>query len=68
MIDKIKEKIQGYKGKEIRFRYNGSRNQIEEFKGTITSCYKCLFLIEGDNFSKTFTYSDVLTGVLEVNI
>ena len=68
MIEKVKEEIKSYEGKTLKFRYNGSRNQIEEFTGIITNCYKCLFLIKGDNFSKTFTYSDVLTGSLEVNI
>ena len=68
MIEKIKDEIQSFEGKTIKFRYNGSRNQTEEFEGIITKCYKCLFLIESRNFSKTFTYSDILTGVLEVNI
>lgn len=68
MIDKIKEKVKSYEGIPIKFKYNGSRNQIEIFEGTITNCYKCLFLIKGNNFSKTFTYSDVLTGLLEINI
>ena len=68
MIEKIKNKIKEYKGKKIKFRYNGSRNQIQEFEGIVTKCYKNLFLIEGENFIKTYTYSDVLTGILEINI
>lgn len=68
MIEKVKEKVKNYEGKSIKFRYNGSRNQIEIFNGTITKCYKNLFLIKGENFSKTFTYSDILTGLLEINI
>lgn len=68
MIEKVKEKIENLRGETIKFRYNGSRNQVDEFEGKIVNCYKCLFLIKGSNFTKTFTYSDVLTGVLEVNI
>lgn len=68
MIEKIKQDLKQYKGKRIKFKYKGSRNQVEVFEGKITKCYKSLFLIEGDNFSKTFTYSDILTKILEINI
>lgn len=68
MIDKIKSDIKDLMGKKIKFRYNGSRNQIEEFEGVITDCYKSLFLIKVGDINKTYTYSDVLTGLLNVNI
>lgn len=68
MIDKIKKEISDLKGKNIRFRYNGSRNQIEVFEGVIVNCYKSLFVIKVDKINKSFTYSDVLIGVLDVNI
>ena len=68
MIEKVREKVLEYKDKKIKFKYNGSRNQIEIFEGKIIKCYKNLFLIKGDNFTKTYTYSDVLIGLLEINI
>ena len=68
MIEKVKEKVFEYKDKKVKFKYNGSRNQIEIFEGTIRKCYKNIFLIKGENFTKTYTYSDVLTGLLEINI
>ena len=68
MIDKVKEKIIELKGKKIRFRYNGSRNQIEEFEGVIINCYKSLFTIKVEQITKSFSYSDVLIGILDVNI
>ena len=68
MIEKIKQDLKQYENKKIKFKYKGSRNQVEIFEGTIIKCYKSLFLIKGDSFSKTFTYSDVLTKVLEINI
>lgn len=68
MIDKIRNDMLALKNKKIMFRYNGSRNQIEEFEGIITSCYNYIFIIDSDNIKKSFSYSDVLIGVLDVNI
>lgn len=68
MISKVKEKVLSFKDKKIKFRYNGSRNQIEEFEGVIVNCYNYVFVIELDNMTKSFSYSDVLIGTLEVNI
>lgn len=68
MIEKIKKEINELKGKKVKFRYNGSRNQIEEFYGVITNCYKSLFVIKVGDINKSYTYSDVLIGLLNVNI
>ena len=68
-IDLIKEKIESCKGKELQFRFNGARNQTEEFDGTIVNTYPFVFLvrIEDDNQSiKSFSYSDVLMDHLEI--
>ena len=50
------------------FRYNGSRNQIEEFSGKITACYKFVFIIDTGDIVKSFSYSDVLIGALDIDI
>ena len=68
MIDKVRNNMMLLKDKRIKFRYNGSRNQIEEFEGVITDCYNYVFIIVLDNKRKSFSYSDVLIGVLDVNI
>lgn len=68
MIEKIKGNVEKFKGKCIKFRYNGSRNQVEEFEGRIKECYNCVFVIDTGNISRSFSYSDVLIGVLELNI
>ena len=64
MIDRVRNNILSLRGKKINFRYNGSRNQIEEFEGVISGCYKFVFTIDVDNFSRSFSYSDVLIGTL----
>ena len=61
-IDKIKNKIDSYKGHVISFRFNGSRNQIEEFSATIVDTYPAIFTVRvvDSNFVKSFSYSDIL--------
>ena len=68
MINKIKNDLIKLKGKEIRFRYNGTRNQIEEFDGIIKECYDYVFIIDLGYMNRSFSYSDILIGALEVNI
>ncbi len=68
MIDNVRKKVLDLLGKSIRFRSNGSRNQIEEFNGVIIKCYKNVFLIECESFNRSYSYSDVLIGFLEIDI
>ena len=69
MINKIKEDIKNQKGKKLKFRFNGARNQIEEFEGIIVETYNYIFTIKimnDKNELKSFTYSDVLIDNLEI--
>ena len=61
-IDKIKDKVDLCIGKEMNFRFNGSRNQIEEFIGYIDNLYPNVFTIRvcDNNRIKSFSYNDVL--------
>ena len=68
MIDKVRNDMLALKDKKIKFRYNGSRNQIEEFEGVITGCYNYVFIIDLGYIKRSFSYSDVLIGILDVNI
>ena len=69
MINKVKEDIKNKKGKKYHFRFNGARNQIEEFDGIITEVYNHIFIIKtigNKNEIKTFTYNDVLIENIEI--
>ena len=69
MINKIKEDIKNKKGEKYHFKFNGSRNQIEEFDGIIVEVYNYIFTIRTVNEKrelKSFTYSDVLIDNLEI--
>lgn len=63
MIEKIKSEIKSNVGKTVKFKFNGARNQVEEFTGTIESTYNYIFIIrvnDENNTLRSFTYSDVL--------
>lgn len=69
MIAHIKNKLEKEIGKPLHFRFNGARNQIEEFEGCIENTYNFIFTIKtfGENERlKSFTYSDILTLSLEI--
>ncbi|MBR3661500.1 MAG: Veg family protein [Bacilli bacterium] len=68
MISKIKDNLIELQGKPLHFRFNGARNQIEEFDGCIENTYNYIFTIklDGDSRIKSFTYSDVLIENLEI--
>ena len=46
MISKIREDIQNKKGEKLHFKFNGARNQIEEFDGMIIDTYNYIFTIK----------------------
>lgn len=69
MIEKIKEQVDSNKGKTLSFRFNGARNQVEEFDGEIVHTYPGVFLVQvcDENGSiKSFSYTDILTLHLEM--
>lgn len=67
-ITKIKEDLTIRKGKKLKFRFNGSRNQIEEFFGEIVSTHDSIFVIKlrDKEGVKSFSYSDILIKKLVV--
>ena len=70
-INKIKMNLEKNKGKKLRFKFNGARNQTEEFCGVLEGTYNYIFTIrltENDNIIKSFSYADVLTDSLEIFI
>ena len=69
MINKIKDDIENKKGEKLHFKFNGARNQIEEFEGIIVEAYNYIFTIKTVSDKeelKSFTYSDVLIDNLEI--
>ncbi len=68
-IETIKEKLSEEEGKTLHFRFNGARNQKEEFQGEIIKLYPAVFLVrvlDERDLVKSFSYSDVLIDTLEI--
>lgn len=68
MINKIKEEVSNKKGQVLKFRHNGARNQVEEFRGIIVETYNYIFTIKTIEKEeiKSFAYSDLLIDNLEI--
>lgn len=67
-IDIVRNNIKQIRGKDYNFRFNGNRNQVEEFNGVITDCYPAIFIIESkeDMKVRSFSYNDIITSSLEI--
>ena len=68
-IKNIKIDLEKNKGKILRFKFKGSRNQIEEFSGTIENMYNNIFVVrlsDSNQQIKSFSYADVLTESLQI--
>lgn len=67
-IDVVRNNIEQKKGKSYSFRFNGNRNQVEEFDGIIIHTYPAIFIIESKDEDKirAFSYNDIITSSLEI--
>lgn len=67
MLDKIKEEVRSNLNISKRFIFHGTRNQIEEFEGVISALYPAVFVVTvEENKVRSFSYSDLLIGNLEI--
>ena len=67
MIIKIKNDIFNKKNKFYKFKINNIRNKSEIICGCICEVYDKVFVIKTiDGINHSFAYSDVLTGVIEI--
>lgn len=67
MISKVKEKVRDCLGKKKSFVFNGSRNQVDKFEGTITAMYPGIFIITLETGGvRSYSYSDLLISNLEI--
>ncbi len=70
---KIRKEIENLIGTRVILRANKGRKRIVTRKGVIVSSHPSLFVVEvGNEFGGTrkvsYTYTDVLTGTVEVTI
>lgn len=68
MIDKIKKDIISKRGLIYKFKINNIRNKSEYVVGKISEVYDRVFVVKSDdNKCISFTYSDILTGNVEIH-
>ncbi len=68
-IETVKKTVKEKTGETLHFKFNGSRNQVEEFTGEIIETYPSIFLIrliESPQKIKTFTYNDLVMENLQI--
>lgn len=67
MINKIRNELNINKLKRLKVKVNNARNKPEFFEGNISEIYERIFIIRCDNnIRKSFSYSDVLIGNIEI--
>lgn len=66
-LDDIKRKLIELKGKQINLQNNRGRNKIEKYNGCVENIYPAVFTFKSDKIYKTFSYSDVLCGVVKID-
>lgn len=68
VIDKIKLDISSKLNKKVNIKINNIRNKAEIFEGVIKELYSRIFVVETiDGIKRSFNYSDILTGNIELD-
>ncbi len=66
-LDNIKHQINELRGCEVNLKVNEGRKKIKHYLAKIDATYPSVFcVIECDGTVKTFSYSDVLCGDVEI--
>lgn len=68
-IEKIKNTMKNNLGREIKLKFNGSRNKIEYYNAVLKDVYNNVFIVQLKNEYnevKSFSYKDILTNTLEI--
>ena len=68
----VKKELFDHVGDVVKIKYSLGRNKYEEYEAIIKEMYNYVFLVEcetnsGINYTKSFTYTDVLTMVIKID-
>ena len=71
-IYNVKREIFDHVGDTIKIKYSLGRNKYEEYNAVLKELYNYVFLVEcetisGINYTKSFTYTDILTKVIRID-
>lgn len=65
-IYQAKELVHSKFGKEVIVKVMGLRNKIDRYEGTISECYRNIFILKTSRGKKSFNYCDVLIGNIKI--
>ena len=65
-LEIIKTQIFSLKGKTCEFCINRGRKKFDTLVGTIENAYPSVFTINSNQKVQTFSYFDVLCGIVEI--
>lgn len=71
-IYNVKSELFNHVGDSIKIKYSLGRNKYEEYKAVLKEIYNYIFLVDcktenGVNFTKSFTYTDVLIHTIKID-
>ena len=71
-ISKVKQDLLNHLGDNVSIKYSLGRNKYEEYNAVLKELYNYVFLVEcetisGINYTKSFTYTDILTKVIRID-
>ena len=67
MINQIKKELYVNSLKRLKIKINNIRNKSEYISGNIIEMYERIFIVNcDDSIKRSFNYSDILTGNIEV--
>ena len=69
-VAKVKKNLNDLKGKTIRIKYNLGRNKYESYDVVIKELYDYVFtvLIEEKQLMKSFSYADIISKLIKIDI
>ena len=65
-INEAREFINNNFGREVFVKVLGIRNKEETMFGTISECYRNIFIVKTVRGKKSFNYTDVLIGNIKI--
>lgn len=71
-IFSVKRELFNHVGDIIKVKYSLGRNKYEEYEAILKEIYDYVFLVEcetisGINYTKSFTYTDILTRTIVID-
>ena len=65
-LDAVKNEVSKLLNQQVMLKISGSRGKCEMIKGYVTDVYPNIFIVNVENRSRSFTYSDVAIGDVKI--